>query len=136
MGTQVSLSSAFHPQTDGQSEQVNQVLEQFLCCSVNYQQDDWLDLLPAAEFAYNNATHASTKMTPFFANYGYHSWFEFQAPTSSEVPVADDHVTRMQEVTQVLASELKSAQDAYKYYADKHHLDTPLLEPGDQVWLL
>src|ERR1035438_6752333 len=44
LGTAISLSSAFHPQTDGQSEQVNQVLEQDLCCTINYNQDNWVDL--------------------------------------------------------------------------------------------
>ena len=49
----IKLSSAYHPQTDGQTERVNQVLEQFLRCSINYHQDNWVDLLPIAEFAYN-----------------------------------------------------------------------------------
>jgi hypothetical protein len=47
-------------------------LEQYLCCTVNYQQDDWTDLLPLAEFAYNNTLHSSIKQTPFFSNYGHH----------------------------------------------------------------
>ena len=50
----------FHPQTDGQTERVNQVLEQYLQCSINYQQDDWTEYLPLVEFAYNNTLHAST----------------------------------------------------------------------------
>ena len=57
---EIKLSLAFHPQTDGQTEWVNQVLEQYLCCTINYQQDNWTSLLPLAEFAYNNSTHAST----------------------------------------------------------------------------
>ena len=57
---EIKLSSAFHPQTDGQMERVNQVLEQYLHCTINYQQDNWTSLLPLAEFAYNNSTHAST----------------------------------------------------------------------------
>src|ERR1700678_2260362 len=86
LGTSVNLSSAFHPQTDGQSEQVNQVLEQYLRCIVNYNQDNWVDLLPAAEFAYNNAEHASTKASPCFANYGFYLCFEFLEPAQSPVP--------------------------------------------------
>ena len=65
------LSTAFHPQTDGQIEWQNQTLEQYLHSYVNYQQNDWVTLLPIAEFAYNNAVHATTGVAPFFAVYGY-----------------------------------------------------------------
>ena len=70
LGIKPNLSTAFHPQTDGQTERVNQVLEQYLRIFCNYQQDDWQELLPLAELAYNNSIHASTGKTPFFANYG------------------------------------------------------------------
>ena len=136
LGTDINLSSAFHPQTDGQSERVNQVLEQYLHCTINYQQDNWTDLLPTAEFAYNNATHASTKMTPFYANYGYCPCFEFKPSTHTEVPAADDHVAKMQDITQMLTTELELAQGIYQFYADQHRVDAPLFEPGDKVWLL
>ena len=65
LGVTVKLSSAFHPQTDGQSECMNQVLEQYLCCMVDYQQVNWNQLLPLAEFAYNNTVQVSTDMSPF-----------------------------------------------------------------------
>uniref|UniRef100_A0A8D0BYT7 Gypsy retrotransposon integrase-like protein 1 n=1 Tax=Salvator merianae TaxID=96440 RepID=A0A8D0BYT7_SALMN len=70
LGIKSHLSSAFHPQSDGQTEQTNRTLEQYLRCYVNYQQDDWADLLPLAEFAYNNVVHTATQQTPFRANYG------------------------------------------------------------------
>src|SRR4051794_15927973 len=54
------LSTAFHPQTDGQTERQNQVLEQYLRAYVDYQQDDWVTMLPMAEFTYNNSVHSST----------------------------------------------------------------------------
>jgi transposase InsO family protein len=67
-----NLSSSYHPQTDGQTERVNQVLEQYLRCFVNYHQDNWVDLLPVVEFAYNNTFQESIHQTSFFTNYGYH----------------------------------------------------------------
>ena len=70
LGIDVKLSSAFHPQTDGQTERVNQVLEQYLCCTIAYQQDDWAELLHLAELSYNNSIHVSTGFTSFFVNYG------------------------------------------------------------------
>jgi len=65
------LSTAFHPQTDGQTERQNQMLEHYLRCYINYRQDDWVKWLPQAEFAYNNAAHSLTGTSPFFAMYGY-----------------------------------------------------------------
>ena len=67
-----NLFTAYHPETNGQTERVNQILEQYLCIFVNYQQDDWEHLLPLAEFAYNNTQHLATSVTPFFANKGFH----------------------------------------------------------------
>src|SRR5256885_1559196 len=59
------VSTAFHPQTDGQTERVNQTLECYLRCYVDYQQDDWLSLLPSAEYACNSHVNASTGKVPF-----------------------------------------------------------------------
>ena len=65
------LSSAFHPQSDGQTERINQTLEHYLRCYTSDSQDNWADLLPLAMFTYNRRHHSSTKMSPFFANFGY-----------------------------------------------------------------
>ena len=66
----LNFSTAFHPQTDGQTERTNQTLEQYLRLYCNYRQSNWAELLPLAEFSYNNSTHSATQVTPFFANYG------------------------------------------------------------------
>ena len=63
------LSTAYHPQTDGQTERVNQILEYYLRCYCNWDQSDWVDLLLLAEFCYNNSKHSATKRTPFEATY-------------------------------------------------------------------
>jgi len=67
------FTSGYHPEANGQAEWTNQILEQYLCLYCNYQQDNWSELLPLAEFAYNNAPSATTGISPFFANKGYHS---------------------------------------------------------------
>jgi len=72
LGVEGNRSTAFHPQSDGQTERVNQTLEQYLRIYCDNHQDDWAQLLPLAEFVYNNTQSASTKVSPFFANYGYH----------------------------------------------------------------
>ena len=66
------FTSGYHPEGDGQTERVNQTLEQYLRAYCNYQQDNWSALLPLAEFAYNNAPSETTGVSPFFANKGYH----------------------------------------------------------------
>ena len=68
----MSFSTAFHPQTDGQTERTNRTLEQMLRMFVNYKQNDWDQHLSAAEFAYNNAKQASTEMSPFLLVTGQH----------------------------------------------------------------
>ena len=66
------FTSGYHPEGNGQTEQTNQTLEQYLCCYCNYQQDNWSELLPLVEFAYNNAPSATMGISPFFINKGYH----------------------------------------------------------------
>ena len=66
------MSTAFHPQTNGQTEKFNSVIEQYLQSYVNYLQDDWSAWLPLAEFAANNHLSEATNLSPFFALHRYH----------------------------------------------------------------
>ena len=132
----IKLSSAFHPQTDGQTERVNQVLEQYLRCSINYQQDDWTAYLPLAEFAYNNTLHSSTQSTPFFSNYGYHPKIDLLSPETNSNPAAEGFVRQLSELQTTLRLQLQSAQQAYKTSADKFRNEAPAFKIGDKVWLL
>ena len=87
----LNYSTAFHPQTDGQTERQNQTLEQYLRCYVNYQQDDWVYWLPMAEYAYNNSRHSVLKMSPFEALFGEAPrWEEEITETEKETPAAKD----------------------------------------------
>jgi len=76
LGIERRLSTAFHPETDGQTEQTNAILEQYHRAYINYQQDDWYGYLPLVEFAYNNGYQETMKNTPFFANYGRQPEYE------------------------------------------------------------
>ena len=76
LNIKANLYTAYHLETDGQTERVNQILEQYLHIFINYQQDDWVPQLPITEFAYNNTTHSATNVTPFFANKGFHPCLE------------------------------------------------------------
>ena len=66
------FTSGYHLEGDGQTERTNQTLEQYIRVYCNYQQDNWYQLLPLGKFAYNNALSATTKVTPFYTNKGYH----------------------------------------------------------------
>jgi len=74
LSTKRQLLMAYHPQTDGQTERINQEIGTFLRHYVNYQQDDWTNWLATAEFQYNDKKHAATGKTPFELNFGRHPW--------------------------------------------------------------
>ena len=65
------FTSGYHPEADGQTEQVNQTLKQYLQYYISYQQDNWVTLLPLAKFAYNNSPSKTTGVSPFFTNKDY-----------------------------------------------------------------
>ena len=85
LGIKQNVSTAFHPRTDGQSERTNQSLEQYLRFYVNDRQDNWVDLLPMAEFAHNTWQNESTRTSPFELLMGYRPAAEW-APTLSSFP--------------------------------------------------
>jgi hypothetical protein len=132
----IRLSLAFHPQTDGQTERVNQVLEQYLRCSINYQQDDWTSYLPLAEFVYNNTLHASTQQTPFYANYGYHPKLDLLSTSRHNNPAAEEFTKHLSQLQATLKLQLQTAQDSYKTSADEFRKKSPTFQVGDKVWLL
>lgn len=75
------LLTPFHSETDGQTEQMNMILEQYLWVTINYLQDDWEAWLYLAEFASNNQASKSMGISPFFANYGYDLLWQFKFST-------------------------------------------------------
>jgi len=88
------MSTAFYPQTDGQTERMNRTLEEMLRAYSVYKQDTWDEYLPAAEFAYNNSKQASTRFTPFELDCGQHSNTPASLATNkiNQVPAAEDFI--------------------------------------------
>ena len=74
LGIKMNPSTAYHPQTDGQTEYINQEVKQYLRLFVNYRQDNWAEWLPLTEFSYNDKIQSSTGYSPFYLNYGQHPW--------------------------------------------------------------
>ena len=108
------MSTAFHPQTDGQTERFNSVMEQYLRSYVNYLQDDWSSWLPLAEFAANNHSSEATNLSPFFALHGYHPRATTSLlPTTEPTPEDPDALaaaTAIQEIHDHLGAEMGRAQ--------------------------
>jgi Integrase core domain. len=131
------LSTAFHPQTDGQTERMNQTVEQYLRIYCNYQQDNWSSLLSLAEFSYNNAQHAGMGCTPFYANYGYHPRFGINLRALPELPVpaAKQLAERLKTLHEELVELLKKTQNHQAKYYDAKHKRVEF-QVGDKVWLL
>ncbi len=113
LGIKTSASTAYHPQSDGQTERVNQELETYLRMFCNHNQNDWDELLPSAEFACANHVHASTQVTPFVADTGRNPRMGFEP----NVDVADEDAEafrdRMQEGLEEAKAALVKAQDEY-----------------------
>jgi len=144
LGISTKLSTAFHPETDGQSENSNQILEQYLRSYVNYLQDDWVNWLPMAEFAVNNHKSESTGVSPFYAVNGQHPLMGHEPPQPTrrllarqqlDVAAADKFAEGMKELTDYLHAEMKLAQARYAEQADKSRSPAPIFKKGDKVWL-
>jgi hypothetical protein len=135
LGTQLNLSTAYHPETDGQTERVNQVLEDMLRMYVMDQQSHWEKYLPLVEFAYNNSYHSSIGMPPFEALYGRPcrtplSWDRLE----DRVIIGPELIHEMEAQVRQIRQRLKEAQDRQKSYADAHRTDRRY-EVGDQVFV-
>ena len=136
MGVNPKLSTAYHPQTDGQTERMNQVLEQYLRIYSSYQQDNWVNYLSMAEFAINNAHQASLRCSPFFANYGYNPSFNIDIRRSNiPVPAAKAIAENLGRLHDTLRDNLVYAQDQQAKYYDAGHKRIDF-EVGNKVWLL
>src|SRR5258708_15534385 len=132
---ELHFTSGYHPEGDGQTEHLNQVLEQYLQAYTNYQQDNWASLLPLAEFAYNNATNEMTRVSPFFANKGYHPSFMAELNEQVSSPEAQCFILDLDDLHTELKWSIMRAQECYQKYTDKHCSPAPPLKIGDQVYV-
>ena len=129
------MSTAFHPQTDGQTEWLNQTIEAYLRAFVNQEQDNWVSRLPMAEFAYNNSVTMGNGMSPFYANYGFHP-AAIDPPTEGPLnPVSTVYGHWMQTVFEESRKGLKAAQERMSQYADPTRKEPPAYQVGDLVML-
>ena len=139
------LSTAYHPETDGQTEIMNSVLEQYLRAYVNYPQNDWASWLPSAEFAINNYVSETTQCTPFLTNSGQHfkvglepdpfisKLMDLREKTDRDI--ANSFVEKMVEINEVFKKQMVFVQASYEQYANVHRQDVPSYVLNDEIWL-
>ena len=119
LGIKLAASTAYHPQGDGQTERVNQELEQFLWVFVNKRQDDWQELLSLAEFQYNNHVHSSTQQSPFLLDTGRHPRMGFEPrQQESRLESVNEFTNRMWNTLEEAKAALAKAKDDMAQYYD------------------
>ena len=134
LGIEIRLSIVFYPQMDGQIEQMNQKLEQYLRFFVEHRQKDWPEWL-ASEFAVNNKVHMAMKVSPFMANYERELRTRRDIRKKGKVEKAMEFVERMKQVQEEAGVSLKKTQEDIKRQADKRSKETKDWKKGDRVLL-
>ncbi|KAJ1041138.1 hypothetical protein NDA10_004492 [Ustilago hordei] len=136
MGVKHSLSTAYHPQTDGQTERVNQVIEQYLRMYCNYEQNDWANLLDTAAFVYNNTVHNSIGVSPFFACYGWNPKAHPDIPQRLGVndPGRFEYLMDGKERCKYLQEQIREAQRRSVDQYNRKHKDIEF-KVGDTVYI-
>jgi len=135
LGIQTKLSTAYHPQTDGQTERINQELEQYLRVFIDHRQEQWLDWLGTAEFAYNNKIHVATKASPFKVNYGQDPRMGFEGRRKGKHEAAGRFVEKMKKIQEEAKATLGKAQEEMKKFADRKQGKGKEYRVGDLVLL-
>jgi transposase InsO family protein len=143
LGTKLKLSTAFHAQTDGQTEIMNQYIALRLRPYVNYYQDDWSEWLPMIDFANACLFNESTRMSPFFIENGYEprlsfDWDQITEPTlvseRANREDAREFVKRMEDIWRFAQGSMKKAQVHQKQQADRRRRPVDF-NVGDYVWV-
>ena len=136
LGIKLASSTAWHPQTDGQTERVNQELDQYLWLFINEQQDDWYDLLPMAEFQHNNHVHSTTQQPLFLLDTGRLPRMGFEPQQNpSGLEIVNEFMERMRMAIDEAKSAICKAQDDMKRYYNRRRTLAPVFNPGDRVFL-
>jgi len=135
LGIESKLSTVFHLQTDGQTKRVNQELEQYLRMFIDHRQEQWLEWLGTAEFAYNNKVYSSTQIIPFKANYRQNPRIGFKGRKKGKYEGVKKFIKKMKEIQKEARAALGKAQDEMKKYTNKKRGEVDDYKVGDLVML-
>uniref|UniRef100_A0AAZ3PPC9 Integrase catalytic domain-containing protein n=1 Tax=Oncorhynchus tshawytscha TaxID=74940 RepID=A0AAZ3PPC9_ONCTS len=136
LGVSVSLTSGYHPESNGQVERVNQEVGRFLRSYCQDRPGEWARYIPWAEMAQNSLSHSSTNMSPFECVLGYQPVLAPWHQSQTEAPAVEEWVQRSKETWRAVQESLRQASVRQKKSADRHRSEAPVFAPGDRVWLL
>ena len=139
LGTDLRMGSGYHPESSGQVEKFNQLLEQTLRCTVHQLGETrrWVDILPVIEFAINSTPNRTTGYTGFYLNYGFHPLHPLQlldVPSQTNVKGVSSFTSRLQGDFEAAKEQLRRAQQQMKHTADQYRRAVDY-ETNDQVLL-
>src|SRR5258708_18018226 len=132
VGIEQQLSTAYHPQTQGQVESLNGWLETYLRMFIDHRQDDWINHLHKAQFAWNNHYHSTIGTTPFFASKVRHLTFTDIPSTTQR---QDERLHTRVDTDTMVTQMIEKSQEAQKRAYDRWKNSPPIFNKGDKVWL-
>ena len=135
LGIKQKMSSAFQAETDGQTERVNQSVELYIRIFGNHEQDNWEELLPLAEYAYNNSVTSANGLSPFYANYGFHPRSNWPIDRAVQNPASKTYTHWMTSVHQTCVENLNHTREQMGKYHDRGKQPPPAYRVGDMVML-
>ena len=135
LGIKSKLSIVFHPQTDRQTERVNQELEQYFRMFIDHRQEQWPEWLGTAEFVYNNKAYSSTRTLPFKTNYRQDPRMGFKGRKKEKYTGAEKFIKKMKEIQEEVKAALEKAQEEIRKYANRKRSDVEEYKVGDLVML-
>jgi len=133
LGIETKLSTAYHLETDGQTERTNQELEQYLRMYVNHRQNNWAEWLAMAEFAFNNKVHAATKVLPFQINYERELRIGFDVRKKGKNEKAKEFIREMKERHEEARAALVRSQEKMKRQVDRNRKEAEEYRVGDKI---
>jgi hypothetical protein len=135
LGIKRSMSTAFHPQTDGQTERINQVIEAYLRSYCNYEQNDWAEMLGMAEFEYNNSKNSATKMSPLYANYRYEPRTNWPTDILFRNPASEMYGHYMTSIHEKFSAQFGVARSSMAKYYDRKRRSIELFKKEELFML-
>jgi hypothetical protein len=136
IGMKPRMSTQFYPETDGQTERVNQTMEAFLREFVNLEMSDWVELVPMAEVAYNNSRTTATRHSPFYANYRFHPNSGISQLRTDTLPVSSKPYGHwITAIHDDCRHTLETTHETIKKYADRDRAEPPKYSKGDLVMI-
>ncbi|KAF8676527.1 hypothetical protein AX14_004875 [Amanita brunnescens Koide BX004] len=135
LGIMANPLTAYHPQMDGQTERVNQELEEYLRIYVNKKQNDWEDWLPIAQFCHNNRQHSATGYSPFMIINRRHPFKGFSGKRNTTNQTAEEYISQFKKNWKEVKANLEKAADRMKKQHDKKKAPSRKYKPGDRVYL-